>query len=113
MTTTAPRRVLFRSIAGLCGDIAVSVALASACAWIIEAASLGLFLSFALWLLTALASLVLSQLVVHPALTLLLSDRKLDAGLEAIAGLAEGIDTARSQLMSFAKSSWSRRSSAT
>lgn len=106
--STTRRNVLIRSITGLCGDIAVGVAMASACVWIIEAASLGLFLSFLLWLLAALASLALSQLVLHPAVSLLLSDRKLDAGLEAVVGLAEGVNTTGSQLLGLAKSSWSR-----
>ena len=111
--STTRRNVLIRSIAGLCGDIAVGVAVASVCVWIIEAAALGLFLSFLLWLLTAMASLALSQLVVHPTVTLLLSDRKLDAGMEAVAGLADGVNNAGGQLMGLAKSSWSRRPWAT
>ena len=111
--STTRRHVLIRSITGLCGDIAVSVAIASTCVWIIEAASLGLFLSFLLWLLSALASLALSQLLVHPAVSLLLTDRKLDAGLEAVAGLADGFNSASSQLVGLAKSSWSRMQSMT
>ena len=111
--STTRRNVLVRSITGLCGDIAVGVAIASICVWIIEAASLGLFLSFLLWLLAALASLALSPLVVHPAVSLLLTDRKLDAGLEALAGLADGLNAASIQLMGLAKSSWLRMHSTT
>ena len=103
------RNVLIRSITGLCGDIAIGVALASTCVWIIEAASLGLFLSFLLWLLALLASLMLSQLVLHPALAVVLSDRKLDAGLVVLARLADEVNTAGGQLMGHARSSWSRR----
>jgi hypothetical protein len=108
---TSRRNVFIRSIAGLCGDIAVAVALSSACLWIIEAASLGLFLSFLLWLLATLASLALSQLVVHPAVKLLQSDRKLDAGLVAVASFADGVNAAGSELLALAKSGWSRRTS--
>ena len=86
---TTRRNVLIRSITGLCGDVAVSVAIASTCVWIIDAASLGFFLSFLLWLLSALASLALSQLVVHPAITAMLSDRKLDTALERVADVGE------------------------
>ena len=111
--STTRRNVLIRSITGLCGDVAVSVAIASTCVWIIEVASLGLFLSFLLWMLAALASLALSQLVVHPAVSLLLTDRKLDAGLEAAAGFADGLNAASSQLMGLAKTSWSRMHSRT
>ena len=106
----SPRRhVLIRSITGLCGDIAIGVALASTCAWIIEAASLGLFLSFLLWILALLASLMLSQLVLHPALAVLLCDRKLDAGLVVLARLADEVNTAGGQLVGYAGSCWSRR----
>ena len=109
--STSRRNVLIRSITGLCGDIAVGVAMASACVWIIQAASLGLFLSFLLWLLAMLASLALSQLVVHPAVTLLLSDRKLDAGLVAVAGLADSVNAVSSELVAMATSRWSRMAS--
>ena len=53
---TSRRNVFIRSITGLCGDIAVGFAMASACVWIIEAASLGLFLSFLLWLIATMAT---------------------------------------------------------
>lgn len=111
--STTRRNVLIRSITGLCGDIAVSVAIASTCIWIIEAASLGFFLSFLLWLLSALASLALSQMVVHPAVTALLSDRKLDAGLERVAGVADAVNKTGAQLMGLAKSTWARKPWAT
>ena len=105
---TSRRNVFIRSITGLCGDIAVGFAMASACVWIIEAASLGLFLSFLLWLLATLASLALSQLVVHPTVKLLLSDRKLDAGLTVVAGFADAVNAAGGDLVALAESTWSR-----
>jgi hypothetical protein len=77
------RNVLIRSVAGLSGDIAIGIAVASACLWLIESAALGMFLSFLLWLLAALLALALSQCIVHPALKVLLSDRKLDAAIAA------------------------------
>lgn len=82
------RNALIRTVAAITGDIATGIAVASACLWLIEAATLGLFLSFMLWLLALLVSLALSQHLVYPATQLLLSDQKLDAGLAALAGLS-------------------------
>lgn len=83
------RNTLIRTVAAVCGDIAVGVALASACVWLIEAATLGLFLSFLAWLLAVILSLALSQYLVHPLCTAVLSDRKLDLAVEALSGLSE------------------------
>lgn len=77
------RNLLIRTVATVSGDIATGIALASAAFWFIETAALGLFLSFLIWLLAALAALALSQYVVHPALSVALSDRKLDDAIEA------------------------------
>lgn len=85
------RNTIIRAIATVSGDIAFGVAIASACLWLIEVAALGLFLSFLVWLLGLLLSLALSQYVVHPVTELLLSDRKLDAGLAAAAGMANTV----------------------
>lgn len=85
------RNILIRAAATVTGDITVAVAVASACLWIIEAATLGLFLSFLLWWLGLLLSLVLSQYVVHPALTMLLSDSKLDLAFDAVKALGNRI----------------------
>ena len=82
------RNTVIRTVAALCGDIAVGVALATACAWVIEAAALGLFLNFLLWLVGTLLALALSQYLVHPAVQLVLSDRKLDGAVDALSGLA-------------------------
>jgi hypothetical protein len=87
--STSRRNVIIRTITTLSGDIAIGVALASACIWIIETAALGLFLSFLVWLLGALAALALSQYVLHPALTATLSDRKLDLVVSTVTGLAD------------------------
>ena len=83
------RNIIIRSVATDCGDIATGVAVASACVWLIEAAALGLFLSFLVWLLGALLALALSQYVVHPTLTVLLSDAKLDLAVDAVSDLAD------------------------
>jgi len=83
------RNVLIRSVAVLCGDVAAAMALASACAWLIEAAALGLFLSFLVWLLGALMALALSQYLVHPAVNALLCERKLDRSMEVLSALAQ------------------------
>jgi hypothetical protein len=85
------RNIIIRTVATIAGDIAVGVAMASACVWIIEAAALGLFLSFLLWLLTAILSLALSQYVIHPAVKVLLSDSKLDLAVDAVTVLGDRV----------------------
>ena len=82
------RNTLIHTVAAACGDIAAGVAVAAACVWLIEAATLGLFLSFLVWLLGALIALALSQYVVHPLAAMLLSSHKLDDGLGALTDLA-------------------------
>ena len=85
--STSRRNVIIRTIATVAGDIAAGLAVASACIWIIESAALGLFLSFLVWLIGTLLALALSQYVVHPALTVLLSDAKLDLAVDAVTAL--------------------------
>lgn len=92
------RNHLIRTVATVCGDIAVGVAMASACVWLIEAATLGLFLSFLVWLLAAILSLALSQYVVHPLCNALLTDRKLDLAVDALSGLADVATVASAEL---------------
>ena len=95
--------ILVRAVASVTGDITIGYAMASACIWVIQAAALGLFLSFLLWLLTIIASLAFSQHALHPAVALLLSDRKLDRGLAVGSdALRVGTDAAR-QLWSWAQ----------
>ena len=93
---TARHNLLVRSITTLTGDIAIGFAMASACAWIIQYAALGLFLSFLLWLLAIVIALAISQYALHPAAAVLLSDRKLDQ-VSALAAetLRTGTDVAR------------------
>ena len=79
---------VIHTVAAACGDIAAGVAVAAACVWLVEAATLGLFLSFLVWLLGALIALALSQYVVHPLVAMLVSSRKLDDGLGALSDLA-------------------------
>ena len=104
------RNTVIRTVAALCGDIAVGVALATACSWVIEAAALGLFLSFLLWLVGTLLALALSQYLVHPAVQLVLSDRKLDGAIDALGVLAEAAQGAGAQvgdrLMRYTRQSW-------
>ena len=104
------RNTFIRTVAALCGDIAVGVALATACAWVVEAAALGLFLSFLLWLVGTLLALALSQYLVHPAVQLVLSDRKLDGAIDALGVLAEAAQGAGAQvgdrLMRYTRQSW-------
>ena len=86
---TSRRNVLIRTVATVVGDIAVAMAFASACIWLIEFATLGLFLSFLVWLIAALLAMAASQYLVHPTVTLLLSDRKLDRAIEAMSSMTE------------------------
>jgi hypothetical protein len=75
------RNFLIRSVATVTGDIAIGYAMASACIWVIQYAALSAFISFMLWLLTIVASLAMSQHILHPAMSVLLSDKKLDRSL--------------------------------
>ncbi len=83
------RNIIIRTVATLCGDIATGIAVATAAVWIIEAAALGVFLSFLVWLLAAIAALALSQYLVQPALNVVLSDQKLDLAIDAVTSLAD------------------------
>ncbi len=83
------RNLIIRTVATIVGDFTTGMAIASLAVWIIETAALGLFLSFLVWLISALIALALSQYVVHPALTVVLSDRKLDVAVQAVSGLAD------------------------
>lgn len=85
---TTRRNFLIRTVATLVGDIAIACAMASACAWLIETAALGLFLSFMVWLIGTLLALAVSQYIVHPGVQFLLSDQKLNDTLAAIGGLS-------------------------
>ena len=76
------RHLFIRTVAAFAGDFAVGFAMASACIWVIQAAALGLFLSFLLWLLAAIAALSLSQYVVHPVVSFALSDHKVDQAID-------------------------------
>jgi hypothetical protein len=82
------RNFFIRAIGTVAGDLAVGIALTTACTWVIETAALGLFLSFVLWLVTIVATLTISQRVVHPVAKALLSDRKLDHSIAAVQALA-------------------------
>lgn len=99
------RNTLIRTAATICGDIATGAAIASACVWIIESAMLGLFLSFLVWLVGILLALAVSQFVVHPAAAVLLSDRKLDQAVDALAGLTGVVSQVGSDLGSSLMSS--------
>lgn len=87
--TSSRRNTLIRTVAAVSGDIATGIAMAAACVWLIETAALGLFLSFLLWLLGTIIALAFSQYVVHPAVAVMLSDRKLDVGIKAMRGLTD------------------------
>lgn len=92
----ARRNLIIRSVASIAGDAAIGLATASACLWIIQAASLGLFLSFLLWLVAAILSLVASQYLLRPAVRWLLSDQKLDDTITAAGALADvGVEVGR------------------
>ena len=86
-STRSRRNFFIRTVAAFAGDFAVGFSMAVACSWIIQSAALGLFLSFLLWVLAIVAALALSQYVVHPLAAALLSDRKLDRGMELLSSL--------------------------
>ena len=92
------RNTLIRTVAAVSGDIATGIAMAAACVWLIEAAALGLFLSFLLWLLGILIALALSQFAVHPVVAVMLSNRKLDASINAISGMADQVTLVGTQI---------------
>lgn len=77
------RYVSIRAMTALAGDIAMATAVAGACSWLIESATLGLFLAFLTWLLGFVLALALSEYVVHPAVQWAMADDKLDRGLTA------------------------------
>jgi hypothetical protein len=83
------RNALIRTITAFTGDVALGLGMASACVWVIQSAALGLFLSFLVWLLGTILCLALSQFVVHPTIQALLSDHKLDQGIEIAVALAD------------------------
>ena len=85
---SARRNFFNRAVGTVAGDFVVGFAMAAACIWVIQSAALGLFLSFLLWLLALIVALALSQHVVHPVAAVVLSDRKLDQGIDALASLA-------------------------
>ena len=92
------RNIIIRTVATITGDIAAGLACASVALWLIETAALGLFLSFLTWLICAIAALALSQFVVHPAVTVLMSDKKLDIAVDAVSGLATQLSERLAQL---------------
>ena len=75
---------IVRAVGTLAGDAAAGMAMASACTWVIQTAGLGMFLSFAAWLIAIVTTLAISQFVIHPIAATLLSDSKLDDGLAAV-----------------------------
>ena len=93
MNSPSYRRAAIRTVVAITGDIAATVAVAAACTWIIETAALGLFLSFLIWLLGLVISLAVSQYVVHPALSVVLSDAKLDWSIAALSQLCSTVAT--------------------
>ena len=93
MNSHSYRRVAIRTVVAVVGDIAATMAIAAACTWIIETAAVGLFLSFLIWLLGLVISLALSQYVVHPTLSVVLSDAKLDWGIAAVSELWSTVAT--------------------
>jgi len=111
--STSRRNVIVRCLTSMTGDIALAVAVASGCVWVIEAASLGLFLSFMVWLVATLAALAFSQLVLHPAVNMLLSDRKFDGTIDTIIDVVQGFDAIGGEAVHsatrYVKSAWSRR----
>ena len=100
---SARRNVFIRSVATVTGDLTIGYAMASACLWVIQSAALGLFLSFLLWLLAIVLALAFSQYVLHPAMAVLLCDRKLDQSLAVTADAVRTGAEAAKQLWRWAQ----------
>ena len=90
-SSSVRRNFWIRAVAGITGDFCIGLAMGSACVWIIQAAPLGLFLSFVLWVLAVALALSFSQHVLYPFLGFALSDRKLNHGMDALASLVERV----------------------
>jgi len=97
------RNFFIRAVATVTGDVAIGYAMASACVWVIQYAALSVFLSFMLWLLAIVMALAFSQYALHPALTVLLSDKKLDRGLAITADAVRTGAEAAKQLWGWAQ----------
>lgn len=104
--TQAWRYGIVRSAASIAGDIAMASAVASACSWLIQSATLGLFLAFLVWLLGLMLALALSQYVVHPAMQWLLADDKLSRGFAAADELTRWASTLAGQANQPAVRGW-------
>lgn len=76
------RHEILRKVLTVAGDLGAAIASASACTWLIQQASLGVFLGFLVWLLGALVALALSQHIVHPTIQWAMSDDKLTRGMD-------------------------------
>jgi hypothetical protein len=115
--STSRRNVIVRCVTSMVGDIALAVAVVAGCAWIIEAASLGFFLAFLVWLMATLAALAFSQLVLHPVVNMILSDRKFDDTVDTLVGLVQSFDAIGGEALDsatrHAKSAWARVRKAT
>lgn len=98
------RNFFVRTIAAFAGDFTVGFGLAAACVWIIQSASLGLFLSSLIGLMSLIGALSMSQLIVHPVVQYVLSDRKLDHGLAVAADVVRAGTDAALDLWAFAQS---------
>lgn len=107
---TTRRNFLIRTVVALGADIAVACALASACAWLIQAAALGVFLTFMVWLIGLLLALAISQYLVHPGVQFLLSDQKLNDTLDTLGDLSNLVGVlghhAGRQLWASVKGKW-------
>lgn len=110
--STSRRNVIVRCLTSMVGDIGLAVAVVSGCAWIVEAASLGMFLTFLLWLVAILSALAFSQLVLHPLVNMALSDRKFDDTVDTVIGVVQTFDAIGGKTLDsaarYAQSAWSR-----
>lgn len=74
------RFALIRGSVGLVAGASIGLAFANACIYIVTAASLGLFLSFLVWLLGMLATLAAS-LFASNVITSVVTNERIDAAL--------------------------------
>lgn len=92
------KKILFRTLAALTGDMLIGITISGACLWLINVASLGLFLAFLLWLVAIVVSMALSQYVVHPTVHFVLSDHKLDEVIRGSQGMTNAVMRAGAQM---------------
>ena len=87
---SARRNTIIRILAGLGIGFAEGYAIATACSWIISVASLGLFLSFCVWLIEGIV-IAYTSFAMEAPLARALSDERIDAAVATTKSWFAGI----------------------